>query len=159
MSNAMSRRILFSLGAGALGGAALLPVGANAGAAVGGISKNEAIVRKYYKSWEKKDWAPFDAVLADDFTFSSAAGDHIVGKAVFKKECWDTQIDFIGGFDMELVAESGDSVVVQYLCHTKNGKTFSNVEVARLRRSKIESIQCYFGGASSFPSAVSSQKD
>jgi ketosteroid isomerase-like protein len=158
MSTAMSRRNLVGVGAAALAGAALAPAVASAGAGMNGMSKNEMIVRDYYKGWEKKDWASFATLLADDFTFSSAAGDHLVGKAVFKKECWDTQIDFIKSFDLELVTAADDKVVVQYLCHTVNGKSFRNVEVSQLTSAKIESINCYFGSASSFPSAVSSQK-
>jgi ketosteroid isomerase-like protein len=154
----MSRRTLFNAGAGALAATTLAPQAAGAQARLSGLSNNERIVRDYYKAWETRDWTPFDVILADDFTFSSAAGDHLVGKTVFKKECWDTQIDFIKGFDLELVAAKGDAVVVQYLCHTKNGKTFSNVEIAQLRDSKIQTIRCYFGSASSFPSAVSARK-
>ena len=42
-----------------------------------------------------------------------------------------------------------------YVCQTKNGKTFRNVEYFRLRDDKVEAIECYFGAQSSFPSAVS----
>ena len=42
-----------------------------------------------------------------------------------------------------------------YVCHTKNGKTFRNVEYLRLKDDKLEAIECYFGAQSSFPSAVS----
>jgi hypothetical protein len=42
-----------------------------------------------------------------------------------------------------------------YVCRTKNGKSFRNVEYFRLRDDKVEAIECYFGAQSSFPSAVS----
>ena len=35
---------------------------------------NEDIILKWYRAWEKKDLGKFDNLLADDFTFSSAAG-------------------------------------------------------------------------------------
>jgi len=44
---------------------------------------------------------------------------------------------------------------VKYLCLTKNGKSFRNVEYLRVKDDKLESIECYFGEESSFPSAVS----
>jgi hypothetical protein len=44
---------------------------------------------------------------------------------------------------------------VKYLCHTKNGKSFRNVEYLRIKNGQLESIECYFGAQSSFPSAVS----
>ena len=42
-----------------------------------------------------------------------------------------------------------------YVCQTRNGKRFRNVEYLRLRDDKIEAIECFFGAQSSFPSAVS----
>jgi hypothetical protein len=44
---------------------------------------------------------------------------------------------------------------VKYLCRTKNGKSFRNVEYFRFRDEKVEAIESYFGEQSSFPSAVS----
>jgi hypothetical protein len=32
----------------------------------------EEIVRRWYKAWEKKDWGPLDALLAESFTFSQS---------------------------------------------------------------------------------------
>jgi len=52
---------------------------------------------------------------------------------------------------------NGDACFVKYLCHTKNSKSFRNVEVFRLKDKRIESIECYFGEMSSFPSAVSAK--
>jgi ketosteroid isomerase-like protein len=124
-------------------------------AATGLSAENEALVRRWYKGWEKKDWAPLDALLADDFTFSSAAGDDHISKSAFKQNCWDTQIDHMAGMDPEHVFGSGDEALVMYLGHTKNGKTFRNVEYVKLRDGKITHIACYFGDASNFPSAVS----
>jgi ketosteroid isomerase-like protein len=116
---------------------------------------NEEVVRKWYAGWEKKDWGPLDSLLADDFTFSSAAGDDHISKSAFKKQCWETQIDFIGRFDLVRVATVWDDAFVKYLCHTKDRKSFRNVEYLRIKNGKLQSIECYFGEQSSFPSAVS----
>jgi ketosteroid isomerase-like protein len=116
---------------------------------------NEEIIRKWYKAWEKKDWGPVDSLLADNFTFTSAAGDDHISKSTFKERCWETQIDFIQHFDLERITTGADDAFVKYLCHTKNGKSFRNVEYLRLRNGKLESMECYFGAQSSFPSAVS----
>jgi hypothetical protein len=43
-----------------------------------------------------------------------------------------------------------------YVCRTKNGNKFRNVEYLRLKGEKLEAIECYFGAQSSFASAVSS---
>jgi ketosteroid isomerase-like protein len=149
-----SRRKLFAMGACMLGAVAL--PGAERASALGGQSSaNEEIVRKWYAAWGNKDLNTFNALLADNFTFSSAAGDDHIGKSAFKSQCWDTQVDFIGQIDLERISTGPGDAFVKYLCHTKNGKAFRNVEYLRIAGGKLESIECYFGAQSSFPSAVS----
>lgn len=151
----VSRRKLLATGACALAGTVSLPRPAN-GSALGERNlTNEAIIHKWYGAWERKDLGTFNALLADNFTFTSAAGDDHIGKSTFRKRCWDTQVDFIGTFDLERLSTGADDAFVKYLCHTKNGKTFRNVEYLRFKNGQIESIECYFGAESSFPSAVS----
>ncbi len=151
----LSRRKLLATGACALVGTASLPRTAN-GSALGKRNlTNEAIIHKWYGAWETKDLNMFNALLADNFTFTSAAGDDRISKSTFKKRCWDTQIDFIGTFDLERLSTGADDAFVKYLCHTRNGKPFRNVEYLRFKNRQIESIECYFGAESSFPSAVS----
>ena len=49
---------------------------------------------------------------------------------------------------------SGNEAFVKYLGHTTNGKSFRNVEYLRVRDGKVETLECYFGGAG-YPSAAS----
>ena len=149
------RRNLLAAGACALVGAVSLPGPASATALGGQNLTNEEVVRRWYAAWETKDWGPVNRLLADNFTFTSAAGDDHISKSAFKTQCWDTQVNFIDRFDLEQVFGSGNEAFVKYLCHTKNGKSFRNVEYFRLRDGKVETIECYFGGKSTFPSAVS----
>ena len=152
---AVSRRNLLATGACALVGAVTLPEPARAGRSGGQNLKNEEIIRKWYLAWEKKDLGTFNNLLADDFTFTSAAGDDHISKSTFKTQCWDTQVDFIGHFELERISSGTEDAFVKYLCHTKNGKSFRNVEYLRIKNGKLQSIECYFGAQSSFPSAVS----
>jgi hypothetical protein len=157
-NTAMSRRTILEAGACALAAAASIPQIANARAETGLSPKNDATIRKWYAAWEKKDWRPVDMLLADDFTFTSANNDDHINKSTFKSRCWETQIDFIERFDLQRVFGSGNEAFVMYVCRTKNGKTFRNVEYLRLKDDKVEAIECYFGAQSSFPSAVSTGK-
>ena len=154
-SIAMSRRNLLATGACALAGAVSLPGLASASSREGQNLMNEEVARKWYAAWEQKDWGPVDRLLADNFTFTSAAGDDHISKSTFKTRCWETQINFIEHFDLEQIASGAEDVFVKYLCHTKNGKSFRNVEYLRIKNGKLESLECYFGAESSFPSAVS----
>ena len=154
---AMSRRTVLEAGAFALVSAAGVPQLARATAETGLRSKSQGTVRKYYAAWEKKDWHPIDILLADDFTFSSPLDDHIT-KSDYKAGCWDTQIAFIDRFDLKQVIGTDNEAFVMYVCHTANGKTLQNVEYFQLRDDKVKAVECYFGGKSSFPSAVSTGK-
>jgi SnoaL-like domain len=151
----VSRRKLFATGAYVLAGAVALPGSERASALRGQNVVNEEIVRQWYAAWENKDLGTFNALLADNFTFTSAAGDDHISKSTFKSRCWDSQVDSIGHFDLERISTGADDAFVKYLCHTKNGKAFRNVEYLRIASGKLESIECYFGAQSNFPSAVS----
>lgn len=154
----VSRRNLLATGACALAGAVTLPGAARASALGEQSLTNEEIIRKYYAAWEKKDLGTFNILLADNFTFTSPNGDDHIDKSTFKTRCWDTQIGFIQHFDLERITTGGEDAFVMYLCHTKNGKSFRNVEYLRIKNGKLQSIECYFGAQSSFPSAVSNGK-
>jgi ketosteroid isomerase-like protein len=154
-NRAMSRRTILQAAACALPAAAGIPQIASANAQTGLSRKSDETIRKWYAAWEKRDWRPVDILLADDFTFTSAAGDDHISKSAFKAQCWETQIDFIERFDLQRVFGRGNEAFVMYVCRTKNGKAFRNVEYLRLRDDKVAAIECYFGAQSSFPSAVS----
>src|SRR5579872_6515608 len=112
---AVSRRKLLATGACALMSAVSLPGPANASALEVQNLTNEEIVRKWYAAWEQKDWGPVDSLLADNFAFSSAAGDDHISKSAFKEQCWKTQINFIKRFELERVSTGADDAFVKYL--------------------------------------------
>lgn len=149
----VSRRAVLGTGIGALVVTTGLPPAASARTCAGVSATYQRIIREYYGAWVKKDWALVDMLLADDFTFTSAAPDDHISKTTFKKQCWDTQSALIESFDLERVFGSGDEAFVKYLCGTKSGKSFRNIEYLRLRSGKVQSIECYFGGAG-YPSAA-----
>jgi ketosteroid isomerase-like protein len=151
----VSRRTVLGGGICALTATGGIPMIARAHAEAALSSRDETTIRKYYAAWEVKDWRPFDLLLAEDFTFTSAAGDDHINKSVFKTKCWGSQADFIDRFDLKHVFGSGNAALVMYVCRTKNGKTFQNVEYLRLSGGRVQAIECYFGAQSSFPEAVS----
>jgi hypothetical protein len=151
----MSRRGVLEAGVCALAAVTAKTSIADAHAEKGVSAKNEETIRRYYAAWEKPDWHPIDVLLADNFTFTSANNDDHINKSTFKTRCWESQINFIDHFDLQQVITTGNDAFVLYVCRTKNGKTFRNVEYFRLGNGKVEAIECYFGAPSSFPSAVS----
>src|ERR1700728_2922459 len=141
----VSRRNLLAKGTCALVVAVSLPGSASASASGGQNLTNDEMIRKWYAAWEKKDLDTFNTLLADNFTFSSAAGDDHISKGTFKTQCWDTQVDFIGHFDLERINTGAEDAFVKYLCHTKNGKSFRHDEYLRIKNGRLQSIECYFG--------------
>jgi ketosteroid isomerase-like protein len=149
---ALPRRDLLEAAACALAGEA------SAHAWTGSRATIAEIVRKYYAAWERKDWSPFDILLAENFTFTSANHDDHISKSAFKARCWESQIDFIERFELERVIGNGNEAFVKYLGRTKNGKSFRNVDYFRLKNEKVEAIECYFGGQAGYPSAASTEQ-
>ncbi len=152
---AISRRNLLAAGTATLAGATGISAMAGAQAQGTRVATNEDIVRRYYKAWEQKEWGPMDALLAENFTFTSAAKDDHISKSTFKTRCWQVQIGFIDHFELERLTSRDDWAFVKYRCRTMNGKSFRNVEYLQFTGGKIAAIECYFGAPSSFPSAVS----
>jgi hypothetical protein len=70
----VSRREALEAGAFALAGAAGLLVTASAPAGAESSAATEEIIRKCYKAWVEKDEGQFEALMTDNFTFTSAAG-------------------------------------------------------------------------------------
>jgi ketosteroid isomerase-like protein len=153
-SLAMSRRYLLAAGACSLavacGGGAPTPSSASAP----GATHQEEMVRQWYAAWKTKDWGSLDGLAADDFTFSSAAGDDHISKSTFKAQCWDTQVALIDRFELESVVGRGNEVFVKYVCWTKKGKVFRNVEHFTIKGDKIAALECYFGDQTGYPSAA-----
>lgn len=151
----LSRRAMLTASPCALAASILVPTFAGARAESGLDSIKNNTIRQWYAGWEKRDWPALDKLLTDNFSFTSAAGDDHINKATFKTRCWEANVDFIERSNLLLVFGSGNEALVMYVCQTKNGKSFRNVEYLRFRDDKIEAIECYFGSQSSFPSAVS----
>jgi ketosteroid isomerase-like protein len=147
---AMSRRYVLAAGAGALAGGA----GVAVAQWIGRGTTHHELLRKWYAAWEQTDWGPVGAMLTDDFTFSSAAGDDHISKSTFKAQCWDTQVALIDRFELESVLGRGNEVFVKYVCWTKKGKVFRNVEHFTIKGDKIAALECYFGDQTGFPSAA-----
>jgi ketosteroid isomerase-like protein len=153
-SIAVSRRNLLAKGGCALAGAAGLLVDPSERAGAEAGTATEQTIRKWYKAWVEKDEGQFEALMTDNFTFTSAAGDDHISRSTFKTQCWDTQAKLIERSDLERVITSGNEAFVKYLCHTTNGKSFRNVEYLLVNDGKVEALECYFGGAG-YPSAAS----
>ncbi len=111
---------------------------------------NEKIIRQYYSAYEKKDWHMLELILADNFTFTSPAGDNRIDLKVYKERCWPNAAN-TKKFDLEKVIVAGDDALVTYNGWTNDGRLFRNTELFKLKDGKIISNECFFGTGVSFP--------
>src|SRR5258708_38118867 len=91
------------------------------------IIMNEKVVREYYSAYEKKDWHILEVILADEFTFTSQAGDDHINLKLYKERCWPNSSN-CKKFEFEKIVIDGDVAFVLYNGWTNDGKLFRNTE-------------------------------
>lgn len=96
-----------------------------------------------YQAFIDKDRAAIEALLDDDFRFTSPYDNRIDRKTYFDR-CWP-QSERISGFDFVHLAADGDSVFVTYEAEEINGTRFRNTEVMTIRNGRIREVEVYFG--------------
>lgn len=115
-----------------------------------GMTTNEKLVREYYTAYETKDWSILERILAEDFTFTSPAGDDHIGLKLYKERCWPNARN-TKRFDLEKVMVDGDGALVTYNGWTNDGRLFRNTELFKFKNGKIVSNECFFGSGVNFP--------
>ncbi|HEY0018068.1 MAG TPA: nuclear transport factor 2 family protein [Longimicrobium sp.] len=106
----------------------------------GGIAE---IARRYYEVYQAVDREGMEALLADDFTFTSPWDDHI-DRATYFSHCWPHAGEFRFRLPMKVFVQ-GDEAVAVYETEGKQGGTFHNAELLRFASGRIRSIDVFFG--------------
>lgn len=102
-----------------------------------------AIVKKSYQAYVDKDRAAIEAVIADDFHFTSPLDNHIDRTTYFER-CWPNS-ETISGFEFIRLVPAGDKVFVTYEGRSTNGHTFRNTEILTVRDGQVTDAEVYFG--------------
>jgi ketosteroid isomerase-like protein len=101
------------------------------------------IVRDSYHAYEIGDRRILEAVLGDDFIFSSPA-DVGIDRATYFERCWPNS-ERLERFEYVRLVESGDEVIVTYDATRTDGSRFRNTEVLAFDGGKICRAEVYFG--------------
>ena len=105
----------------------------------------EEIVRANFDAYFSQDRAACEALLADEFVFTSPQDDRIDRQAFFER-CFPTA-DRISRQDLIHVVCAGDrDVFVLYEYDLVSGGTFRNAEVISVVGERIVEVQVFFGG-------------
>ncbi|UDL87934.1 nuclear transport factor 2 family protein [Mesorhizobium sp. PAMC28654] len=109
-----------------------------------GKSRSE-LIRGYFAAYKANDREIIEAVLTDDFTFTSPYDDAI-DRATYFVRCWPNSKPF-KSITIERICEDGDSAFVLYRCETLDGKSFRNTELHTFRGTRLCNVEVYFGAA------------
>jgi ketosteroid isomerase-like protein len=102
-----------------------------------------AIARACYDAYVKKDRAAIEAVIAEDFHFTSPLDNRIDRQAYFAR-CWPNS-ENMAGFQFIHLVPHGDRVFVTYEGSSTSGHRFRNTEILTVRDSQIVEAEVYFG--------------
>jgi len=113
----------------------------------------EALIKTYLLGFEKKDWNMVARQFADDFTFTSPAGDDHISLAAYKEKCWQTS-QFFKKVEFSKIIVQGDCAFAIYNITTTDNKIVRNTEYYTFENGKIRSIECFFGPGIGYPGST-----
>src|SRR6476661_1176648 len=101
------------------------------------------VTRASYLAYVDKDRAAIEALIADDFHFTSPLDNALDRKTYFER-CWPGSKEMKS---FEILEECGDDrrAFVIYELEMSKGKRFRNCELHTVRGGKLVSVEVYFG--------------
>ena len=102
-----------------------------------------AIVRASYEAYVRKDREALEALIDEDFHFSSPL-DNRIDRATYFARCWPNS-EGISGFQFIHLVQQGHVVFVTYEGTRQGGGRFRNTEVVTVRGERIVEVEVYFG--------------
>jgi ketosteroid isomerase-like protein len=106
-------------------------------------TSSAAIARAAYQAYVTKDRAALEALLAQDFHFTSPLDNRLDRETYFRR-CWPNS-KVIEGFDFVHVVTDADRVFVTYEGRNTDGRRFRNTEILTIRDQLIVEVEVYFG--------------
>jgi ketosteroid isomerase-like protein len=104
---------------------------------------NVEIARAAYDAYVTKDRAALEALIADDFHFTSPLDNRLDRETYFRR-CWPNS-EAIAGFDVINLVTDANRVLVTYEGRNTNGHRFRNTEILSIRDNRIVDVEVYFG--------------
>jgi len=101
------------------------------------------VVRACLEAYAAKDRKSLEALVADDYHFTSP-WDNALDREAYFRICWPHSKD-IAAFDIVHLAEKGEHAFVTYEARMASGPRFRNTEVNTVRDGKLLATEVYFG--------------
>jgi ketosteroid isomerase-like protein len=103
------------------------------------------LIGRYFAAYESKDRAALEALVADDFHFTSPRDDHINRQTYFER-CWPFS-ETVRAFRIEKLFAPRDEAFVRYRCEPDSGPAFRNTEFFRFANDRVIEVEVYFGSS------------
>jgi len=104
------------------------------------------VVRAAFDAYRAQDRAAAEALIAEDYTFTSPQDDHL-DKAAFLERCFPTADRFGTQVVLDLVPAGADGVFLRYEYELADGQRFRNTEYSRVEGGRPTETEVFFGGA------------
>jgi ketosteroid isomerase-like protein len=106
---------------------------------------NTEVVRAAFDAYRAQDRAAAEALIAEDYTFTSPQDDHL-DRAAFLERCFPTADRFRTQVVLDLVPAGGDGVFLRYEYELADGQRFRNTEYSRVEGGRLTGTEVFFGG-------------
>jgi hypothetical protein len=101
------------------------------------------VVRACMQAYVDKDRSAIEALIADDYHFTSPI-DNALDRKTYFDVCWPNS-KAMTGFEYIYQFEDGATAVIVYEGRTVSGKVFQNCERHTVRGAKLVATEVYFG--------------
>jgi ketosteroid isomerase-like protein len=101
------------------------------------------VVRAYFAAWPAKDRTAAEALVADDFTFTSPL-DNGLNRTTFFARCWPNS-NTIAALEITRLIPDGDLAFVTYEATSAQGHRVRNTEAVSVRGNQVCAVEVYFG--------------
>jgi ketosteroid isomerase-like protein len=101
------------------------------------------VVRACLRAYATQDRAALEALLAEDYRFTSPL-DHALDREAYWRICWPHSQDF-AAFEIVHEAQDGELAFVTYEARMRSGHRFRNTELNIVRDGKLLATEVYFG--------------
>jgi hypothetical protein len=102
-------------------------------------------VLAFMRAFHDQDRAVAEALMADDFVFTSPQDDHI-DKAAWLERCFPSADHFDGPSVTLQIVEVGGVVLHRYE-YAVGGIRYRNAEALRVESGLVREVEVYFGGS------------
>ena len=103
------------------------------------------VVLDFMRAFREQDRSGAEALMSDDFVFTSPQDDHI-DKSAWLERCFPSA-DHFDGPSRTLEIVEVDGIVLHRYEYSVDGIRYRNAEALRVEGDRVREVEVYFGGS------------